>query len=399
MKIVPYGELSSTDLVVDAVYEGGSAGNAADDPIGKLLPGIGNQGGFRLAGRGADKRFVVLYSSGEDIDWPDRIDPITGKFVYYGDNKKAGHELHDTRPAGNRLLRDVFGLIHADQPTRDRVPPFFVFLKHPTRNSTRSVQFKGLAVPGYGGVPATEDLVTVWKSSKDQRFQNYKALFTILDAPVVDRHWLTQLRSMVGTREGAPDAWNTWVECGQYSPLCSTPTIQARSEEQQRPTVDNEKRILQAVFEYFQGNPFGFEEFAATAFRLQDQRVFIDEITRGVVDGGRDAIGRYQLGSKADPVYVEFALEAKCYEPGLIGKKVNRVGVRDVARLISRLRHRQFGVLVTTSVVARQAYAEIREDGHPVVILSGRDVVEILISAGYGTPQRVSAWLKGEFPQ
>ncbi len=36
------------------------------------------------------------------------------------------------------------------------------------------------------------------------------------------------------------------------------------------------------------------------------------------------------------------------------------VGVADVARLISRLRQRQFGVFVTTSVVARQAYKEVR---------------------------------------
>jgi len=52
--------------------------------------------------------------------------------------------------------------------------------------------------------------------------------------------------------------------------------------------------------------------------------------------------------------------------------------VRDVARLISRLRHRQFGVFVTTSGVSGQAYNELRDDEHPVVVICGRDIAELL---------------------
>src|SRR5689334_11584757 len=96
-RVFPFEELPTADLTVDAVYEGGSAGNSSDDPIAKLLPGAGNQGGFRAAGRGAGKSFVVLYTSGEDGDWPDTLDPNTGQFIYYGDNKTAGHALHDTQ--------------------------------------------------------------------------------------------------------------------------------------------------------------------------------------------------------------------------------------------------------------------------------------------------------------
>ena len=61
------------------------------------MPGSGNQGAFRAAGNGEDKKFVVLYTSGEDPDWPDHLDLNTGQFVYFGDNKTPGHELHDTR--------------------------------------------------------------------------------------------------------------------------------------------------------------------------------------------------------------------------------------------------------------------------------------------------------------
>ena len=45
-RILPFSALSAADLVVDAVYEGGTAGNTGDDPLSKLLR-VGNQGGFR----------------------------------------------------------------------------------------------------------------------------------------------------------------------------------------------------------------------------------------------------------------------------------------------------------------------------------------------------------------
>ena len=43
-----------------------------------------------------------------------------------------------------------------------------------------------------------------------------------------------------------------------------------------------------------------------------------------------------------------------------------------------------FRVLVTTSYLNAQAYAEFKSDGHPIVVISGRDIVEILRSHGYG---------------
>ena len=71
------------------------------------------------------------------------------------------------------------------------------------------------------------------------------------------------------------------------------------------------------------------------------------------------------------------------------------VGVREVSRLVSRLRHRQFGVLVTTSYVHDQAYREIREDGHPVVIIAGRDLVDLLKGRDFDT---VTAHLRSSYP-
>lgn len=396
MRIVPFSDLDSADLVVDAVYEGGSRGNAADDPISRLLPGTGNQGGFRAAGRGDDKTFVVLYTDGENSDWPDQLDPSTGQFVYFGDNRTPGHELHDTRRGGNRLLRSVFDRLHSTPSARIQIPPFLVFRKYPTPQSSRSVQFLGLAVPGFRGLPAIADLVAVWKTSDGQRFQNYRAIFTVLDAPVIARVWLNNLAGRQPV-DGAPAAWSEWANLGRYRALASQSTTTIRSVAEQTPSTPAKVGILKTVWEYFKDAPLAFEAFAARIFQMHDPRVIIDEITRATVDGGRDAVGRYLLGLSGDPVYAEFSLEAKCYCPGLDGATVNTIGVREVSRLISRIRHRQFGVLVTTSVVARQAYEEVREDRHPIVFISGGDIADILTSNGYGTTQRVAELLQSEF--
>jgi hypothetical protein len=115
------------------------------------------------------------------------------------------------------------------------------------------------------------------------------------------------------------------------------------------------------------------------------------EVTARVRDGGRDAVGRLRIGASADGIYLDFSLEAKCYAPG------NSVGVREMSRLISGLRHRQFGVLVTTSFVDRQAYEEVRDDGHPVVVMVARDIVHTLRQHGIATNDETGAWLEANF--
>ena len=398
VRIVSYEDCPTSDLIIDAVYEGMPGGHLSGEGLSRLLPGIGNLGGFRAAGRGDDKKFIVLYTRGGDKDWPDHLDLNTGQFVYFGDNKTPGHELHDTGPGGNRILRHVFGLLHATPPDRARIPPFFVFRKYPTATSARSVQFKGLAVPGFSGLPATADLVAVWKVADGQRFQNYQASFTILDVPVVKRTWLDDLSAGKRLSCHAPKTWSDWVASGRYKSLTAESTTVIRSSEDQVPSTTAGVAILDTVWNHFKDAPHAFEAFAARVFQMHDQRVIVDEITRASVDGGRDSIGRYLLGVPGDPVYAEFSLEAKCYAPPINGMIANTVGVAEVSRLISRIRHRQFGILVTTSVVGRQAYREVREDRHPIIFFSGRDIVDVLMKSGYNTPKIVAELLNNEFP-
>lgn len=396
-KVFSYTDISLADLVVDAIYESSSDGQLAGEPISKLLPGSGNMGGFRVSGRGQRKNWVVLFTTGEDRDWPDSLDLNTGKLIYFGDNKTPGHELHDTRAGGNKVLRHAFSSLHNDTSPRADVSPFFIFKKYQAKNGARSVQFKGLAVPGFPGLSATEDLVAVWKSTDGQRFQNYRSTFTILDVPVVPRAWIADLVGGNANTINAPRAWQEWVAAGTYRPLAAKPTTVIRSVEQQSPDTPLKASILECVWTHFQDTPTAFEAFAAHIYQMTDSRVIIDEITRGTIDGGRDAVGRYLLGLTDDPVYAEFSLEAKCYRPPVNGHSPNTVGVKEVSRLISRIRHRQFGVLVTTSLIARQAYEEVREDRHPILFISGRDIAEILIANGFNTVERVTALLASEF--
>lgn len=112
---VPFDELPSADLVVDRVYRGGSRGSVADDPLSKLLP-VGNQGGFRYWGKRDAPRLVVLYTSGVEPDWPDVLDPASGAFTYFGDNRHPGKELHDSSRGGNVILRRTFDFASSAGP-------------------------------------------------------------------------------------------------------------------------------------------------------------------------------------------------------------------------------------------------------------------------------------------
>jgi hypothetical protein len=357
--------------------------------LSKLLP-VGNQGGFRTHGRivQGSVKLVVLYTSGAEPDWPDALEPYTGTFTYFGDNRSPGRELHDTPKKGNRLLRSAFESAHAGRPGREQVPPFFLFDKPGTG---RDVRFRGLLALGSDRLSAQEDLVAVWRTTGGHRFQNYRAQFTVLDVASIPRNWISQLASGNILGDGCPEAWRAWAETGRYKPLLAPPTVITRSREAQQP-LPADKPLLYLVYEHFKERPHGFEQFAADLIRMSNPNVDRIDVTRPWRDGGRDGVGDYLLGPAADPVAVEFALEAKCYAPG------NGVGVRETSRLISRLRHRQFGVLVTTSHLDGQAYKEIREDGHPVVVLAGRDITDILKKSGLDSTTALRRHLHDNYP-
>jgi Restriction endonuclease AspBHI N-terminal/Restriction endonuclease len=382
-----FSDLSDADLLIDAVYRGGRKGHAGDDPLSRLLE-VSNQGGFRYRGNLDALEMLVLTSTLSDPDWPDNLDRQTGIFTYFGDNKHPGRALHDTPRNGNDVLRRIFELSHSGTEGRSRVPPTFVFAN---TGEGRDVLFLGLAVPGSIDLRPAEDLVAVWKTSKGRRFQNYRAQFTILDIPLVSRLWIRDIIACNPHSFNAPKAWCDWIRTGQFSPLVTTPSIEHRTKAEQLPVSATGRAIIGRIQEFFSDDPYSFEKCAASIVRLMLPDTASLELTRPYRDGGRDAIGKFRIGVSAASILVDFALEAKCYAMS------NSVGVRELSRLISRLRHRQFGVLVTTSYVEMQAYKEIKEDGHPIIVICATDIVDLLRANGMASVEAVDQWLKTNF--
>ena len=390
-EIIPFSELRTSDLIVDAIYLGGKEKNQSAEVLSKLLP-VGNAGGFRYAGSPTKKqtKFVALYTSGEDPQWPDHLDTETGIFTYYGDNKTPGKRLHETGKKGNLFMKNCFDSLHNGM--RNSIPPVFIFEKHVGRD----MRFRGLAVPGSHTLEQTEDLVAIWKTKDGERFQNYRAKFTVLDVSSIKREWIEDLENGTPLSENCPEPFRIWVNSGKYEPLRAERDQQWRTTSQQLPDQSDKEgwKMINAIHAHFpKSEAAKFEHCAARIFEMiAPENVVEIDVTRPSVDGGRDAIGVFRIGIDPSYIFSDFALEAKCWEP------TKSCGVGATKRLISRLRHRQFGVFVTTSTVAQQAYKEIIEDQHPVLIVSAIDILSILRRNDLSTEKKVIDWLNANWP-
>lgn len=380
--------MTSTDLLIDALYESDRTtpkGSIASEPLSKLM-GVGNLGGFRPKAGKDGIMAVVLTSTRAEPEWPDSLDIYTGTYTYFGDNRSPGVEMHQTKQRGNQILRDSFALAHGSQEDRSKCPLFFIF---ETGAEARDFIFRGIAVPGSDFKEPGEDLVAVWRTISGERFQNYRATFTILREGFISGDWL---RESLGNGKfliedaRAPKTLKQWVKTGALTPLVAERSA-VRTIDAQTPANRTHKTLLATIRTRCLDDPWLFERVAAEIWKMNCPVPVEYELTRRFRDGGRDATGWMLLGPASDHIRVSFALEAKHYAEG------NSVGVRETARLISRIKHREFGVFVTTSAVGKQAYQEIRDDGHPIVVISGRDICEILAQNGITTAQSCDGWL------
>jgi len=283
-RTICFEDLPTADLIVDARYLGGTAGTMRDDPIAQLVD-VGNQGGFRYKGspRQGTVKLAVLYTSRAEVDWPDALDVQTGVLTYYGDNRTPGRDLHDTHRGGNLLLREVFAAAHGTSADRQKVPPFLLFEK---AAPGRAVRFRGLLAPGASTLSADDELAAIWRSREGQRFQNYRARFTVLDVPTVPRSWLRSvLAGEPTTTDQCPAAWKDWVESRAYSPLVAPTTAVVRSKMQQQPTDEAGRDILESIHQYFAGWPQGFEECAVAIWRMIAPSTGRCDVTRPSRDG------------------------------------------------------------------------------------------------------------------
>src|SRR5262249_40918181 len=146
-----------------------------------------------------------------------------------------------------------------------------------------------------------------------------------------------------------PESWRKWTRAGLYTPLRCSRKRQPRTRKMQLPWGAAEQAVLQEVLALSDRE---FEFAAVEIVQLMDQRFTDFTVTPRVRDKGRDAVGLYRVGHDSHQVQLEVVIEAKRWS-------ANRdIGVEPVARLISRIKHRDIGVFVTTSCFNQQVQEE-----------------------------------------
>ncbi|OGS55130.1 MAG: hypothetical protein A2Y20_04925 [Firmicutes bacterium GWF2_51_9] len=398
-----------TKLIVDCIYEEKENSHNMSGSILDKLMKVKNQGGFRYRGKinPFDIKYVVLFTTYEDKYWQDKFDEEIGVFIYYGDNKSPGCDLHGTNLHGNEILRDSF--FYASQNNvldRRKVPPFFVFEKTTGKN----VKFLGLAAPGNNFMDQRDWLVAVWGArSSGGRFQNYKSHFTFLNpqegslfelnSSKIDTRWLDDIIEGKGYESVyCPIAWRNFIEKKRYTSFNIIREKKTKTKVMQLPKKDSAQfEMLNTIYSHFCQDPQKFEEFAIYIALLLDRNIVKLDGTRYTKDGGRDGIGKYRVcGESEGAINFDFVLEAKCYKANSFNETTS-VGVKETSRLISRIKNRQFGIFVTTTFINEQAYSEIVEDEHPIIVVSGGDIVRLLKEKGIDNKSDLIKMLGTEF--
>ena len=305
--------------------------------------------------------------------------------MYYGDNRKPGSSIDSTLVGGNRLLQEIYQKLHSQ--LRHLIQPLLCFEVVKLRNKSY-MKFLGLAIPGAQGLSSVNDLVAIWKIKGPERFQNYRSIFTILNEATISKAWLEDLVNGISPIDSihCPESWAYWVSTGIYKALECKSEIHPRTKKAQIPGSVHETEVLKYIFENL--NDREFEYAAAEIVRLLDPAFKELYVTRGTKDGGRDVIGQYYLGHSGHQIRLSAYIEAKRW------KLDSSIGVKPMMRLISRLKHRDIGVFVTTSFFDQQIQKELIEDGHPVMLISGGDVAKLLVKAEISSNSPLKAWVE-----
>ena len=388
-----YEELDNVDLFIDAIYMGPRPLKTgyANDVLTKFIK-VQNEGGFRKAiNHDKSIAYLVLLLTGYNPAWPDDFDTETGILTYYGDNIKAGTDIENTPKGGNTILRQMFDNLAKGGDSLQKIPPILLFQKV---GKSHDVKFLGLAVPGVPNLHADEYFSTVWRTQDGVRFSNYVAKFTVIkiEESCIKKEWLFELKKDSSKAMSlAPKTWKSFVQNGLsgIEPLAAPYVIDYPGKDAMLPSDEEGKKIIKAIHKkYGKDNSVGFEKFAKKLMYMMDSNFQNINLTRPWKDGGRDAVAEYVIKTPSNKLIIECAMEAKSYDP-----EKNGIAVKQTSRLISRLRHRQFGILITTSYISPQAYQEIKEDGHPILFCTGKDIAKILQQKANITSKTIDQWL------
>lgn len=325
--------------------------------------GIGNSGGIRAARHLKIKSqlpaYIVLITRNISHrwynPWEDIIDYSTGTIFYWGDAKFDSKKSYSEFRGNKHLIKTYERIL---ENKMQEVPPILHFSKV----KSGVVKFNGLC--------ALINLELTWFEDKGNPVKNYRCELAILDAEKVDVAWLhsrTKCTDLSKINDKAPKVWQDYVK-GNIRKLDVWSKSVYSKEEQLPPENSNESSLLEQLHKL---TPIQFEAVVVELFRNLPHVNHKIVRTRPTADGGFDFYGQFSI---PHPIKyeIEFLGEAKKYA------RNSAVQPRHVSRLVARLNRGQFGIFVTTSYYTRQTQKEVLEDGYPVKLFSGNDLVNIL---------------------
>src|SRR5262249_53877405 len=156
-----------------------------------------------------------------------------------------------------------------------------------------------------------EDLVAVWRVKGENRFQNYRATFTVLREDAIHKEWLDDLVKGMPPTSAAkcPTTWARWVRSGRYTALEGERKGEPRSRKDQEPHTAEEREVVARLYKELSAREFEFA--AAEIVRFMDERFVELQVTRATQDGGRDVTAIYRVGHVDHQVNLSASIEAK----------------------------------------------------------------------------------------
>lgn len=325
--------------------------------------GIGNSGGIRSAKylkiNSDIPCYMVLITRNISHrcynPWEDIVDFSTGSIFYWGD-AKADENKDYNQFRGNRHLIKVYEKILENK--LDEVPPILHFSKI----NRGLVKFNGLCV--------LKNLEITWFEDKGVPVKNYRIELAILNTDKVNVKWLHERvnsESLQKVNQLAPKIWKDYIK-GNISRLDIWSKRILKKDEQMPPPNSNGSLLLDELTTLM---PVEFEAVVVEMFRNLPHVNHKIYRTRPTADGGFDFYGQFSIPYPVK-YEIEFLGEVKKF-----GRN-NAVQPKHVSRLVARLNRGQFGIFVTTSYYTVQTQKEVLEDGYPVKLFTGNDLINIL---------------------
>ena len=288
--------------------------------------------------------------------WDDIIDLSNAEILYWGDAKSHRTKTIDDFK-GNAVLRLIYDYVL--EGTLDLIPPILHFSKP----KPGVVIFNGLCV--------LDRLDISWFDDHDEPVSNYHAKLTILDCGEVSIDWLhhrvhcSSIASL-DAHENCPTAWLDYKK-GRKRPI-DIWVKRIRTVAKQLPQEGSaDDKILNQLTKLA---PYKFEEVIVALFQELTDITHHVAKTKSTGDGGFDFFGTFKL-PKPTGYEIRFRGEVKRYA------KSTAVDPKSVSRLVARLSRQEYGIFVTTSYFTEQAQREVLNDGYPVHLVSGIDLIQM----------------------